>query len=482
MSADERDPEQMRVPPPPCICRFPYIGFRKSTKASTVPAERGLDLRIHEHPADLLRNLIRFDTTNPPGAEAPCIAYVESLLKAFGFETTLVGKDPNRPNLITRLCGIGNAPPLLLFGHVDVVPTADQDWSHDPFDAVIERGYIWGRGALDMKSGVAMMLSALLRLRAERATPAGDIVLAVLSDEEAGGDWGARYLATDHAALFEGVRYAISEFGGFSFHVSGRKFYPIQVTEKQKCWVRATVRGPGGHGSLPVYGGAMGKLGRVLERLDARQMPVHVTSTARQMFLAMARALPFPKRQLLRQLLRPAFTDRILRLLGESRRVFDPLLRNTVTPTVVHGGKGVNVVPSQIDLELDVRLLPGYGPDDLLRELRGLLGDSAELDVLRYDPGPPEPDMGLFDTLAGILREADPEGVPIPMLLPGVTDARHFARLGIQTYGFMPMNLPAGFNFIRTIHAADERIPVECVDFGTRAIYELLRRYGRNAG
>ncbi len=433
---------------------------------------------IYQRPLELLQNLIRFDTTNPPGNEAECVAYINRLLTEAGFETTFLAKAPERPNLVARLKGRGDEPPLLLYGHVDVVTTANQKWTHPPFEGKVADGYVWGRGALDMKGGVAMMLTAFLRAKAEGLAPAGDIVLAILSDEEGGGDYGAKYLVEEHAEQFTGIRYALGEFGGCSFYIGQRKFYFIQVSEKQICWLKATVRGPGGHGSLPMRGGAMAKLARLLQQLDRSRLPVHITPVTRQMMETMARALPFPTGFVLRQLLRPSLTDGLLRLFGERGRLFEPLFHNTVNATIVRGGEKVNVIPSQIVLELDGRLLPGYTPDDMMAELRGIIGQEVELELVRHDPGPAEPDMGMFDTLAGVLREADPKGISVPLLLTGTSDARFFSRLGIQTYGFTPMDLPAGFNFMQVAHAADERIPVEAVDFGANAIYRVLQRYG----
>jgi acetylornithine deacetylase/succinyl-diaminopimelate desuccinylase-like protein len=222
----------------------------------------------------------------------------------------------------------------------------------------------------------------------------------------------------------------------------------------------------------------MAGLARLLWRLDQRRLPVHVTAVARRTFATMASSVGGPRGLVLGQLVNPALTNRALDLLGERGRPFEPLLHNTVSPTVLHGSDTVNVIPSEVSVELDGRLLPGYGLDDLIRELRQVLGHGVELEVIRHDPGPSEPDMGLFDELAGILREADPDGVPVPLLLSGVTDARFFARLGIQTYGFLPMRLPAGFDFSRTIHAADERISEGAVEFGADAIFTALQRFG----
>ena len=332
----------------------------------------------------------------------------------------------------------------------------------------IADGFIWGRGALDMKGGVAMMLAAFLRAKTERLKLPGDVVLAIVSDEEAFGNFGAKFLVENHPDLFAGIRYAIGEFGGFSFYVGKKKFYPIMIAEKQVCWIKATVRGPAGHGSLPARGGAMAKLARLLQKLDKKRLPVHITPAARLMFKTMASALGGLNGLILGQLTKPAWTDIVLNLLGERGHVFDPLLHNTVNATVLHGSDKFNVIPSEVSVELDGRLLPGYKPDDMFAELRQIIGQDVELEVLRFDPGPAEPDMGLFDKLADILNQFDPKGIPVPLLLSAVSDARFFSRLGIQTYGFLPMQLPEDFNFSRTIHAADERIPLEALDFGSK--------------
>jgi acetylornithine deacetylase/succinyl-diaminopimelate desuccinylase-like protein len=196
------------------------------------------------------------------------------------------------------------------------------------------------------------------------------------------------------------------------------------------------------------------------------------------MLTSISQALPFPTGFAIRQLLNPTLTDRLLNLLGKQGHLLNPLLHNTVSPTIVQGGHKINVIPSEITLKLDGRLLPGFTPDDMLFEVNQLLGNDVaiEVEVTAYDPGPGAPDLKWFDLLADILRQADPAGIPIPYLLSGVTDARYFCRLGIQTYGFLPMDLPDGL--INTIHAADERIPVEAVEFGANAIYTFLQRYG----
>jgi len=429
-------------------------------------------------PTSLLQDLIRFDTTNPPGNEAACMVYMRDLLAKAGFEPAMVGKVAGRPNLVTRMEGRGEAPPLLLYGHVDVVTTADQRWSVPPFSGEIRDGWIWGRGALDMKGGIAMMAVALLRAKAEAFVPAGDVIFAVLCDEEVGGALGAQYLVENHRDLFAGVRFAIGEFGGFPLYVGGKKFAAIHVAEKQVCWLRGKVRGQGGHGSVPMRGGAMAKLARVLDALDRHRLPVHITPVMRQMLEAIVAATPAPTNVLLSRLLLADTVDHTLDALGGAGIIFYANLHNTVNATVVQGGSKTNVIPSEISFQLDGRLLPGCSSRDLLAEVADLVGSDVELEILQHTPGPTEVDMGLYPLFADVMREIDPEGIPVPLLLNGSTDARHFARIGIQTYGFLPMDLPPDFDFVRYIHAADERVPVASLEFGTGAISRVLRKYG----
>ena len=425
---------------------------------------------------ELLRELIRFDTTNPPGNESACIEFVRAQLEDAGCETRIYAKDPARPNLVSRLSG-GSAPPLLLQGHVDVVTTAGQAWTYPPFEARLEDGYVWGRGALDMKAGVAMLVHAFLRARRENAALPGDVVLVVLSDEEAGGDLGARYLVEEQPELFAGMRYALGEFGGSSLDLGGKRFYPIQVAEKQICWLKAVVRGPGGHGAMVNRGGTVARLGKLLSDLDRKRMPVHVTPIVREFVDRLAAELPRKEATVLRMLLKPRLTDTALRLLGDRGTTLEPMFRNTVNATIVRGGDKINVVPSAIELELDGRALPGFTPDELIAEVQALVGRDIELELVRHDPGPAEPDLGLFDTLAGVIRELDPDGIPVPLLQIGVTDGRFFSRAGVQTYGFLPMRLPPDFQFAKLIHAADERIPVDALEFGAEAVWRAVQRF-----
>jgi len=296
----------------------------------------------------------------------------------------------------------------------------------------------------------------------------------VLSDEEADGNYGADFLVELHPEQFAGVRYAIGEGGGAGVPFAGRKFYLIMVAEKQFCSLRATLRGPAGHGSTPHRGGAMARLASVLAALERRRLPAHITPVTRQMITTISQHLPFPQNILMRGLLQPRLTGALLDRLPDQGRQINPLLHNTVSPTIVRGGDKINVIPGEISLELDGRLLPGFAPDDMLRELGQELAPDIELEVTRFDPGAAfAPDMTHYGRLADILRAADPDGIPAPYMLAGVTDGRFLARLGIQTYGFLPMDLPDGL--LDTIHAADERVPVAAMEFGTRAVQAAVQ-------
>lgn len=426
--------------------------------------------------AEILKALLQFDTTNPPGNERECVEWVAALLAERGIEHSLHAARPERPNLVARVSGGGSRPPLILQGHVDVVTTAGQHWQQPPFAGVEADGFLWGRGALDMKNGVAMMLAAFLRAHEERERLPGDVILCALADEEAGGLEGAAWLVENHPDLFDGARYTIGEGGGYSFEVGGRRFYPLMLGEKRGCQLKVTFRGPGGHGSIPTRGDAMAKLGTALTALDRSRLPVHLTPIVDRMLREMAAAVDGKLAELLGQMRDEAAADAALDAMGPLGRSLDAILHNTVNATIVAGGLKVNVIPSEVTLQLDGRLLPGFGPEDMLREVRGVIGDEAELEVMRLGPAQGEADFSRYDVLAEIVREMDPEGVPVPYLLSGGTDGRHFAPLGIATYGFLPVRLPAGFDWTATIHAADERIPLAALEPGSEAIFQALLR------
>ena len=429
-------------------------------------------------PTRLLEQLIRLDTTNPPGNEAAAIHLIQRLLEDAGIETVLLSKDPNRPNLIARLEGSGEAPPFLMQGHVDVVPTSDQVWDRDPFGGEVVDGFMWGRGTLDMKGAVVMMVHAFLGLAASAKKPAGDVILAILSDEEDGGGFGARFLVEDHPSLFDGVEYCIGEFGGFPLTLGGTRFYPIQVAERLNIRFELTIRAEGGHGSLPRRGAAMGQLGRLLTVLDRKRMPVHVVPATRLMIESMIEHTTGATRRALQTLLNPRSAEAAVRLRPGQLAVLEPVFRNTVSPTIVRGGDKHNVIPAAVSVTLEGRMLPGSSPDEMAAELRRIVGPNVEIEsTVDGKVGPAQPNVGLLPLLADVIREYDSDAVPIPFLLPATTDGRWFAELGIQPYGFTPLLLPDGFEFQKVVHAANERVPVSAVATGAEMMFELLRRY-----
>jgi len=427
-------------------------------------------------PIAVLGRLIRFDTTNPPGNERACIEYIADLLRGAGIEPGLAGRSPERPNLVARIRGGGGAAPLMFNGHVDVVGVAGQGWTVPPFEGIVKDGFIWGRGAIDMKGAVASMVSAFLRLAASGKPPSGDVVLCLVADEEAGGADGARFLVEERPDLLAGVRYAITEGMGFNIAAGGKRLYPLQLAEKQVCRIRVTARGPGGHGAAPVEGGALASLGRALERLDGTPLPVHVVPLVKRMMDTMADLMPFPAGPMIRLASRPRLTDLVLESMGGRRRIFAPLFRNTASPTILEGSRKVNVIPEEASVILDGRVLPGFTPGDLVAEIKALLGPAYGVAIEEEGPALEPGEGSLAPALGRALCAIDPDGVLWPFLLGGTTDARHFARLGIETYGFMPTGaselgrkLPADL-----VHGADERIPLDMVTSGAEAFYQIM--------
>jgi acetylornithine deacetylase/succinyl-diaminopimelate desuccinylase-like protein len=426
-------------------------------------------------PGALAQQLIRFDTAAPGGCERELIEWLAPQLEAAGLDVRMLARDPERPNIVARLRGRGEAPPLLLHGHVDVVPVTGQKWSVDPFAGAIEDGVLWGRGALDMKGGVAMLLAAVLRAAAGPPPP-GDLILCVLSDEERGGTFGALFLVEEHPELFAGVRHAIGEFGGFSFPMIGKRVYPIQVAEKQRAVVRLVAEGDAGHGALGGPGSAVTALAQSTRRIGKTGLPVHITPITAKMLDEMADAVGSPLQGVVRALGRERISATLLRALGDRADSIGPMLRNTATVTHLAAGDrdAINVVPAEAEASLDCRVLPGFGREDLLAELRPLLAPGVRAEVVLFERIDPAVDWSLYPQLAELLRDADPTGHPVPMLLAGVTDGRHFSRLGIQHHGFLPMQLPPDLRFQSLLHAADERVPVAALDFGADILTRLL--------
>lgn len=427
--------------------------------------------------ARIARDLIRFDTTNPPGNEAPCVAYVDRLLRDAGVPTTVLAAVPDRPNLVARLPGRGAAPPLLLLGHSDVVTTEGQAWSQPPFEGRIVDGVLYGRGALDMKGPVAMMLTALLRLAAGRP-PAGDVILALVADEENTGELGSTVLVERHRELFAGVRHGIGEDGGTSLRLGPRRIHPIVVAEKRACRFRIVVRGPAGHGAVVAPAGSTpARLGRLLTTLAERRLPLRMVPVVESLLAELSRALPDELAGPVRRL--AAGDDgAVVALPPAAARYLDSAVRNTANPTIVRAGSLINVLPAEASVDVDGRVLPGVTADEFEAELRALAGDDVTLEPLYEGPPTPAAELGqLYRLLERVLRDADPDALVLPMLMTASTDARIFAALGIRFYGFLPLRLPVDFPYQELLHAADERVPVESLEFGTRCLEELLLAY-----
>jgi acetylornithine deacetylase/succinyl-diaminopimelate desuccinylase-like protein len=430
-------------------------------------------------PVQIAQQLIRFNTVNPPGDEAACIRCIRELLNGAGLETRILSADPRRPNLIARFPGRGLDPPLLLHAHVDVVPVEGQRWSRPPFSGEVVDGELWGRGAVDMKGQLAMMLAALLRIRVCGEIPAGDVILAVVPDEESGSAVGARFLVEQHPELFDGVRYAIGEDGGAELKLGQyARLHPIVVAEKRTCWVRATLRGPGGHASqVAGSSGAVHKLNQLLTAISDGGLGVQLTPVVDRMLQELANALP------------PSVGERVAAFRADpgdlsaldgldeaTARYLRSVVQHTVSVTVLHGGTGTNMHPSEISVELDGRVLPGdFSTEEFLAQLHARIGFDMDSELFVEGELTPPPRLdGFYDRLAGVLKAKDPGGVPLPMVTTASTDARLFSQLGIQCFGWMPLLHGPHVVYRDRLHCPDERIAVSALEFGADCFHMLL--------
>lgn len=442
---------------------------------------------------DLLGRLVREPTVNrgtggaDDGHESRCAELLAEELRAAGLEPALREKVKGRASVVARLRGTGERPPLLLNAHLDVVEADASQWRVPPFSGAIQDGYLWGRGAIDMKHMAAMSVRVVaLYAEAVRAglvpKPTRDVIVAGVADEEAGCDLGARFLVDEHPELVR-AEYVLGEIGAFSTHLFGRTFYPVQVAEKGTCWVRATARGEPGHGSMPNPDSAVLRLARALERLGRGRLPMHPVPAVHRFLDEVSARLPTPQRQVMRRLKTPQAAalvlDWLVRDVGQ-RRSFGAMLSNTASPTVVRAGDKTNVIPGKATAEIDGRVLPGQSEAAFLAELAHVLDDGrgeVELEVLRWAP-PVEasPDTALFAHLAATLRAHDPTGHPVPFLIPGFTDAKAYSRLGATCYGFAPVQFDPAHevSFTRMYHGHDERVPVAGLAWGLRVLFDAV--------
>jgi acetylornithine deacetylase/succinyl-diaminopimelate desuccinylase-like protein len=427
-----------------------------------------------------LQNLLRIDTSNPPGEEIKAARYLEGLLRDAGLEPLVLESAPGRGNLVARLAGDGSEPPLLLAAHLDVVPADPGKWEHPPFGGEIHDGWLWGRGALDMKHMAVMSAMVLKRLRREGVRLKRDVIFAAVSDEEAGCDAGSRFLVEEHPDLVR-AEYMLGEVGGYTLHLNGRVYYPVQVAEKGVCWLKLTVTGTPGHGSMPHGDNPVVKLGRILQRLGAYSLPQHNTAPVERFIQLVAPTQPIPARYVLPMLLTPSMSSLILDRLMPDKGVADSfraLLHNTVSPTVLEAGRNINVIPGEASVYLDGRTLPGQSTANLIDEIRSLVGEEITLSVVReMPPVETEPETPLFRLISEVIAERDPGAIAIPYLVPGFTDAKQFSRLGTRCYGFTPVRFPPGVAFSKLFHGHNERIPIEGFSWGLETLYHVVRRF-----
>ncbi len=427
-----------------------------------------------------LCDLLRIDTSNPPGNELTACRYIADLLAAEGIDHEVFEVAPGRANLVARVPGKGTADPVLLATHLDVVPANAAQWTHPPFSGTVADGYIWGRGAVDMKNMAAMELAFLVTLhRHHRGQAASDVIFAAVADEEAGCELGSLWLAENHPDKVR-ARYAFGEVGGFTVHVGKSRICPVEVAEKGVCWLEVRARGQAGHGSLPGRDNAVARIGEAAARLAARPLPLKVTPVVRHFVNAVAAQQPFPRGVVLKQILSPLWSDLVLqRVLPdlEQARLFEVQLHDTAAPTVLRAGDRVNVIPGEAVLQIDGRTLPGQTDDDLIQEIRAVIGDDLEIAVTRSMP-PVEGDVHdpVLAVIQEVLDELDPGTVAVPNLLPGFTDAKAWSSLGCRCIGFSPIRLGPDESFAALFHGVDERIPVDGFRFGVRALGEVVAR------
>ncbi|GGZ85435.1 M20/M25/M40 family metallo-hydrolase [Streptomyces subrutilus] len=421
---------------------------------------------------DLCRDLIRIDTSNygdhsGPG-ERKAAEWVAEKLAEVGLEPQIFESHKGRASTVARIEGEDpSRPALLIHGHTDVVPANAADWTYDPFAGEIADGCLWGRGAVDMKDMDAMTLAVVRdRMRSGRKPPR-DIVLAFLADEEAGGIYGARHLVDNHPELFEGVTEAIGEVGGFSFTVNENlRLYLVETAQKGMHWMRLTVEGTAGHGSMTNNDNAITELCEAVGRLGRHQWPVRVTKTVRSFLDELSDALGTP--------LDPDNMDATLAKLGGIAKMVGATLRNSAAPTMLGAGYKVNVIPGQATAHVDGRFLPGY-EDEFFADLDRILGPRVKREDVHADKAlETDFDGKLVDAMQGALRAEDPIARAVPYMLSGGTDAKSFDDLGIRCFGFAPLQLPPELDFAGMFHGVDERVPVEGLKFGVRVLDRFI--------
>ncbi len=435
-----------------------------------------------EETVNNLVRLIQTETINPPGNELPAILIVKDILEGAGFPTEafkIVESAPNRVNLVARIKGDGSERPLLMSGHVDVVPVERERWSHDPFGGEVIDNVVWGRGALDMKGFLAMYLQIFLGLFRQKTPLKRDIILAAIADEEAGFTHGSKFLVEQHRELIE-AEYGLTEGGALTIYLGKTRLYPIQVAEKGVCWLRAQAHGKPGHGSIPHSDNPVLFLAQAIEKIRrAGHLPVHLTPTFIKMLDAAGSQLQFPLSSLTKLLHSPMLMGFVLdNLKGDSGNMLSALVTNTITPTMLRAGGKVNVIPSVAEVAIDCRLVPGQTPESVMNEIHQIVGEGIELETVYTTSGAEFPlETPLFKLMEKRTRQMDPGGLVIPMLMPGATDACQYQRVGIKVYGFTPGILPPEMPLMKMAHGHDERVPISFIGSGLPVLWDVVTEF-----
>jgi acetylornithine deacetylase/succinyl-diaminopimelate desuccinylase-like protein len=429
-----------------------------------------------------LQTIIRFDTVNPPGNELPLARYLENALREEGIETTLFEPQENRAELIGRIRGSGQKRPVILLAHMDVVGVERQRWTVDPFAGEIRDGYLYGRGAIDDKGMLAANLMTMLLLK--RSLSAGgallsrDVIFLATSDEEAGGEWGMGWLVNHHPEVLD-AEYALNEGGRTRIIEGGQRYLAVQSAEKVSHVVAITAHGSAGHAAIPLPDNAIFRLARAMETVSVYAEPVMLTGITRKFFAQLAEVWPSEAEK--KAMLDLVSNDPPRSEAGASVLsripVFNAVLRNGISPTVVEGGKQFNVIPATATAVLNVRTLPGHSIDKVVNRLRAIVSEpGVTIEITHRGDEAPASDPGseMFSAIAGAARELDPAMAVVPYLSTGVTDSARLRRLGVQAYGVLPF--PMVQSDEERMHGHDERVPLESLHFGARLIYGAISR------
>ncbi|ANJ10978.1 M20/M25/M40 family metallo-hydrolase [Streptomyces parvulus] len=437
--------------------------------STTAPAPVPASEEAQREVVELCAELIRFDTSNPTSDERACADRVVELLAEAGIGSELVESAPGRANVIARIPGADPARgALLVHGHLDVVPADPAEWQVPPFSGEIRDGYLWGRGAIDMKDTVAVMLATARHFARTGTRPAREIVLAFLADEEAGGRFGAHWLVEHRPDLFAGVTEAIGEGGGFSYALDDtRRLYPIENAQRGMAWMELTADGRAGHGSSPNDENAVTDLAETLTRIGRHTFPVRLIEPVRALLAEAARL------QGVDLDLDADDLDAELARLGHVADFMQVVLRNSANPTMFTAGYQTNVIPGRATARVDGRFLPGH-EQELLDAIDALLLPSVSRRWVNHDVAMETSfDGPLVDAMCAAVRAEDPGGHPVPYCNPGGTDAKAFTKLGIRCFGFKGLKLPHDLDYGRLFHGVDERVPLEGLRFGVRVMTRL---------